>query len=260
MAANVSKPINTWSGWNPGMMTGMHIYVDGTNISASSWVAQYGSGSFANYGTTPTIVLINGINGNAFNISSNASMMTKNIGDISGNGFAYGCLCYSNTAQEWKNPAALTRYFDPADKFFSRIETGGGFTSTYSGESVSLGSVAGDLNDSQWHFVSSRGGGANGSTFMRNGVISNGGAYNEPETFNRMNLGCHYKNTRNFTGVVAMAFFCTADPGVYDLQRLEKWVADRFSLTGRLAASQWFKTRPLLTKRLFWGTEMFKNI
>jgi len=260
MAANVSKPLNFWSGWNPGMMTGMHIYVDGTNISASSWAAQYGSGSFANYGTTPTIVLIGSINGNAFNISSNASMMTKNIGDISGNGFAYGCLCYSNTAQDWKNPVALTRYFDPADKFFSRIETGGGNTTTYSNESVSMSGVSGHLNDSQWHFTSARGGGANGSSFMKNGVVSHGAAYNEPETFNRMNLGCHYKNSRNFTGVLAMAYFCTQDPGVYDMMRLDKWVADRFGLTGRLATSHWFKTRPLMTKRLFWGTEIFKNI
>lgn len=242
------------------MISSLHIYVDGTSISSSTWTAQYGSGSFTYYGSQPTVVNIGGVNGNAFNISGNQSMLTKNIGDISANGFAFGALVYSNTAQDWKNPIALTRYFDPADRQVCRIETGGGATGTYSDQGVSGASVSGHLNDSQWNFVSARGGGSNGSSLQKNGVLATGGAYNQTNLFNRCNLGCNYKNNRHFTGVLAMAYFCTQDPGIYDMMRLEKFVADRFSLNGRLSTSHWFKDRPLLVKRLLWANEIFASV
>ncbi|MHB8124652.1 MAG: hypothetical protein ACYDEJ_03245 [Desulfitobacteriaceae bacterium] len=259
MASNVSKAENYWSGWLPSDMAGMHIYVDGQNISISSWAAQYGSGSFAYYGSQPTIVNIGGISGNAFNISGNNSMMTKNIGDISASNFAFGALVYSNTAQDWKNPLALTRYFDPADRQVCRIETGGSATATYSDQSVSGASVSGNLNDSQWNFVSARGGGSAGTSLQKNGVIGTGGAYNQTNLFNRCNLGCNYKGNRHFTGVLGMAYFCTQDPGIYDIMRLEKFTADRLNITGRLSSSHWFKNYPLLTKRLFWNNEAFSS-
>ena len=260
MAANVSKGASEWTGWTPASMPGMHIYVDGTSISSSTWTALYGSGSFAYYGSQPSVVNISGISGNAFNISGNNSMMTKNVGDVSANGFGFGALVYSNTAQDWKNPIALTRYFDPADRQACRIETGGSATAIYSDQGVPGASASGNLNDSAFHFVSARGGGSAGSSFQKNGVLGIGGAYNQTNTFNRCNLGCNYKNNRHFTGVLAMAYFCSSDPGVENQMRLEKFVADRFSLTGRLSSSHWYKDRPLLTKRLLWANETFKAV
>jgi len=261
MASNVSKPSTEWQGWTPASLPGLVIYADPDTLPSdgsyiSTWNAVHGSGSFAYYGSQPWQVSVGGVRGAAFSNGFN-TFLTRNVGDVAANNFSFGCLVYSNTAQEWKNPISLTTGFDPASRQLCRIETGGGSTAAYG--DVQGVSVGGDLNASSWIFASMRNS-TGGKSFQRQGVLSVAGGTNASGTFNRCNLGANYYGNRWMTCVIAAAWFCSQDVGVENIMRLERYLANKLGLIGNLNAAHWNKTFPPFTKRFLWATEMFVSV
>ena len=266
MATNVSQPSGTWA-WTPANLSALTVYVDGDNLPSldtyvSTWSALYGSGSFGQtgYSGRPYRVNIGAIPSAQFT-ASGSDMLTGQTGDNSAQGFSAGVLCYSDTAQDWKDAISLTYGFDPASSEVARIETGGGSTTMYSGVGVTTPGVSGTLNTSSWIFASMRGGGSTGGTSLhRNGVFSMAANYSSTTIWNRCILGANYLYSRHMQVAITAAWCATTDIGVENIMKLEGWIARKYSLTGNLSTSHWNKTIPPFTKRILFSSEAFSSV